>query len=97
MVLLAVVFPYVVDCIYGTIVGKKHHWIFLASNIGVSYKISESSVSYSAAVFSVVEDDVLAHVEETLRRYFGASLVYAVEEIVMEGNICDRFKFEICS
>ena len=96
MVLFAVVFPNIVDSIYVTFVGQEHHWIFLASNIAISNKISESTVSDSTAVFSIVEDNVLAHVEETRGRYFGASLVDAVEEVVMEGNTGDRSKFEIC-
>lgn len=65
----------------------KHQWILLTSNIRITHKISICFVSYPTTVFSVVKDDVVAHVEEALSGNLRTSLVITVEDVVVDGDI----------
>jgi hypothetical protein len=88
-ILHAIVHPRVSHRVNPLHVFLKHQRILLPSDIRITHEIAICPVSDPTAVLSIVEDDVVPHVEEPLSGNLGTSLVVAVENVVMDGDIGD--------
>lgn len=73
----------------------KNQGVLLAPNIGIADEVAICPIPDATAVFSKVEDDVLAHVEQTVCGYLWTTLIVAIEYIMVDGYVADGSFVEV--